>query len=202
MNLLEQSGKRTRRWIIDFRAFILRGNVVDLAVGIVIGAAFTGVITTFVKDVITPLIGIFGDFNFPSWTITIGKSNFMIGEFINSVLSFLIVALVVYFFVVRPVNTLVVRYKPKESAVPTTRPCPFCRNDVPVEASRCGHCTSQLPPPEEPSVLGEHHGLRQGLSDLKTSFEHRRPVHHKPEASGQAGKATPDAVQDKTDKQE
>src|SRR5579884_209882 len=98
----------------DFEKFILRGNVVDLAVGIVIGAAFNNVVQEFVKDLITPFIGIFGGFNFPDWSPAIGKSHFAIGAFLNAVIAFLIIALVIYFFVVRPVNALTDRFKPHQ----------------------------------------------------------------------------------------
>ena len=142
------AGKRTGGLVKEFREFILRGNVVDLAVGIVIGAAFGGVVNSFVKDLITPLIGIFGGFNFPNLSFAINRSTFLIGEFINTVISFVILALVIFFFVVKPVNALMARYKPKEAeAPPATRDCPYCLNSVPLKATRCGHCTSALPPP-------------------------------------------------------
>ncbi len=141
-------GKRTGGLLKEFRAFILRGNVVDLAVGIVIGAAFGGIVNSFVKDLITPLIGIFGGFNFPGLSFTINRSTFLIGDFINVVISFIILAFVIFFFVVKPVNALMVRYKPKEAeAPPATRDCPYCLNSVPLKATRCGYCTSVLPPP-------------------------------------------------------
>ena len=129
----------------DFKTFILRGNVVDLAIGIVIGAAFGGVVTAFVKDLITPIIGIFGGFNFPGWSFTVNGSTFLIGDFINVVLGFLIIAAVVFFFVVRPVNALIQRSKRgAKPADPTTRDCPYCLNSIPVQATRCGFCTSEV----------------------------------------------------------
>jgi large conductance mechanosensitive channel len=127
-----------------FRDFILRGNVVDLAVGIIIGAAFGAIVTALVKDLITPLIGIFGGFSFPDWTFTVNKSVFAIGDFLNSVISFLIIAAVVYFFVVLPINELVKRVHKEKAADPTTRACPFCFNNIPMKATRCGFCTSQV----------------------------------------------------------
>jgi large conductance mechanosensitive channel len=136
----------------DFEKFILRGNVVDLAVGIVIGAAFNNVVQEFVKDLITPLIGIFGGFNFPNWVVTVNHSPFAIGAFLNSIVAFLLIALVIYFFVVRPVNALTERFQPKKAAhAPTTRECPFCLSTVPLKASRCAYCTAQLPPAETPT---------------------------------------------------
>ncbi|MBV9021251.1 MAG: large conductance mechanosensitive channel protein MscL [Ktedonobacteraceae bacterium] len=133
-----------------FRKFILRGNVVDLAVGIVIGAAFNSVVQEFVKDLITPLIGIFGGFDFSTWRIPVNHSYFAIGSFLNAVISFLIIAAVVYFFVVLPVNALHDRFTPHtEPAKPTTRECPFCLSTVPLKATRCAYCTAQLPPADE-----------------------------------------------------
>ena len=134
----------------DFRKFILRGNVVDLAVGIVIGVAFTAVVTAMVKDLITPLIGLFGNIDFSKLQFTIGKSTFLVGDFINAVISFLILAFVVYFFVIRPVNALTDRFKPNEAPkTPTTRECPFCLSNVPLKATRCAFCTAQLSPADE-----------------------------------------------------
>ncbi len=132
----------------DFRKFILRGNVVDLAVGIVIGAAFTAVVSGFVTDFITPLIGLFGIHNFAGLTYTVNGNKFQLGAFINTAISFLITATVVYFFVVKPVNSLTARFMPEKAAPPTTHPCPYCLNPVPLAATRCGFCTSPLPPAE------------------------------------------------------
>ena len=129
----------------DFRDFILRGNVVDLAVGIVIGAAFGAVIAALVKDLITPLIGIFGHFDFSSWYFTINGSKFLIGDFLNALLTFIIVAAVIFFLVVRPVNTLMNLYKKPEPEVSDMRDCPFCKSNISKAASRCPYCTSEVP---------------------------------------------------------
>ncbi len=132
-------------YMSGFRKFLLRGNVVDLAIAVVIGAAFGTVITAFVKDLLTPLIGAFGgtpDFN--GLYFTINNSRFLIGDFINTVISFIIIALVVYFFVVKPVNSLMERYKPDEPAPTPTRECPYCLSKVPQKASRCAYCTQPL----------------------------------------------------------
>jgi large conductance mechanosensitive channel len=135
-----------------FRKFILRGNVVDLAVGIVIGAAFTSVVNSLVKDVITPLIPGTGTQSLSNMSFKIftgGTIN--VGNFINATIAFLIVAAVLYFFVVRPVTALQDRFTPKkEPEAPTTRECPFCLSTVPLKATRCAYCTAQLPPAEEP----------------------------------------------------
>ena len=129
-----------------FRKFILRGNVVDLAVGIVIGAAFTSVVTAFVKDIITPLIPVTGNQTLATWKL----GNLLVGDFLNAIISFLIVAAIIYFFVVRPVTALQDRFLPKkEPETPHTRDCPFCLSTVPLKATRCAYCTAQLPPADE-----------------------------------------------------
>ena len=128
-----------------FRKFILRGNVIDLAVGIVIGAAFTAVIQALVKGVITPIIGVFGGIpDFADWYFTVNNSRFAIGEFINALLSFLIIAAVVYFLIVLPVNALMDRFKPEESLELRKRDCPKCLSKVPYLAERCAFCTADI----------------------------------------------------------
>lgn len=130
----------------DFRKFLLRGNVVDLAVGVVIGAAFNTVVQSAVKDLITPLIGLFVQQQNLS-TLNVGQ--FLYGDFLNVVISFILTAAVVYFLVVKPVNALHDRYErllPKQKEAPTTRDCPFCLSAVPLKATRCAYCTAQLPP--------------------------------------------------------
>ncbi len=130
----------------ESRDFILRGNVVDLAVGVVIGAAFTGVVTAFTKDLLTPLISIPGKVSFGDWAFSVGGGKFLIGDFLNTVVSFLLTAFVVYAFVVKPVNYLMERRKSMApTAEETTRDCLFCLSKVPVKASRCAFCTSELP---------------------------------------------------------
>ncbi len=128
-----------------FKAFILRGNLVELAVAFVIGAAFSNVVQAFVKDLITPLIGIFGGFSFPAWSFRINGSVFQIGDFLNSLISFVLMALVIFFFVVRPMALLLEQIKKHEKHVdPDTRLCPFCRNEIARDATRCGFCTSDV----------------------------------------------------------
>jgi large conductance mechanosensitive channel len=149
---MEQGAKKT---LGGFRAFILRGNVVDLAVGIMIGAAFTAVVSALVTDIITPVIPVAGNSlaNLHSTSPTTGKP-IMYGAFIQAVISFLILAFVIYFFIVVPVNAMVARYKPKENEVaPTTRDCPYCFSSVNIMATRCAYCTSPLPPlqPAQPA---------------------------------------------------
>ncbi len=132
----------------EFKAFILRGNVVDLAIAVVIGAAFGGIVTALVKDLITPLIAaIGGQPDFSGIYFTINKSKFLLGDFINSLVSFLVIAAVVFFFVVKPLNALLALRKSETPAGPTTRDCPFCLSSVPLKATRCAFCTSELTAP-------------------------------------------------------
>jgi large conductance mechanosensitive channel len=132
-----------------FRNFVLRGNVVDLAVAVVIGAAFGAVVTALVKDFITPLIAaIGGEPNFESLAFTVHKSKFSYGDFINAVLAFLILAAVIYFLVVLPVATLLARTKKTQEA--TERDCPECLSSIPIGATRCMYCTSTVPPVNTP----------------------------------------------------
>jgi len=130
----------------DFKAFLLRGNVVDLAVGIIIGAAFGGVVAALVKDLITPLIAaIAKQPDFSTLHFTIRGSVFLYGEFLNALVSFLIIAAVVFFFVVRPVNALIQRSKTEPPPDPTTRGCPYCLSTIPIAATKCSFCTSEVP---------------------------------------------------------
>ncbi|HEY3764304.1 MAG TPA: large conductance mechanosensitive channel protein MscL [Gaiellales bacterium] len=130
----------------EFRQFIMRGNVVDLAVAVVIGAAFGAVVTALVADLITPLVAaIFGKPSFAGLSFTINKSTFLYGEFLNAVLTFVTVAAAIFFFVVKPLNMLAARRAagaPTES--PTTRPCPQCLSEIPIAAHRCAFCTSEV----------------------------------------------------------
>lgn len=141
--------QRAGGWVKGFRDFILRGNVVDLAVGIVIGAAFTAVVNAFVSDIITPLIPA-GNLGLSAYSIQIPHGGkLLIGAFINAVISFLIMAFVIYFFVVRPVNALMALYKKGQPENITTKDCPYCLSSVPLQATRCAYCTSQLPPVQQ-----------------------------------------------------
>jgi large conductance mechanosensitive channel len=130
--------------IREFRDFIMRGNVIDLAVAVVIGGAFALVINSFVVDILTPLLGLLGlpDFTELIWT-TPGGAIVAYGNFLNALIAFLLVALAIFLFVVRPMNALAARRAAPEEA--TTKSCPFCATDIPVAATRCPHCTSELP---------------------------------------------------------
>jgi len=128
-----------------FRDFILRGNVVDLAVGVVIGAAFGALVTSLTKDLLTPLIAaIFGKPDFSSISVTVNGSQLMVGNFLNALIAFLLVATAVYFFVVLPVNSLMRRFASAPPAPAATRACPECATPIPIQARRCPNCTSQV----------------------------------------------------------
>ncbi len=132
--------------IRDFKKFILRGNVVDLAVAVVIGAAFGSIVNSMVKDLITPLLGaIGGQPDFSSLKFTINGSDFMYGNFINAALAFIIIATVIFFFVVQPLNKLLAHSKPSEEVdKPSERACPACLSPIPSAARRCKFCTTKL----------------------------------------------------------
>ena len=129
----------------EFRAFILRGNLVDLAVAVVIGTAFGAVVAALVKDLVTPLIAaIGGQPDFSGLKFDINGSAFAYGDFINALLAFLVVAAVVFFLVIKPVNALQARLQPSTAVDVTTRPCPECVSDIPVTATRCAFCTTPV----------------------------------------------------------
>jgi len=128
----------------DFRAFLMRGNVVDLAVAVVIGIAFGAVITALVADIITPLIAaIFGSHDFSALTFTINNSTFLYGAFINAVISFVLIAAAVFFVVVKPMNAIAAR-RTKDEPAATTRDCPECLSEIPLAAKRCRYCTAEV----------------------------------------------------------
>jgi large conductance mechanosensitive channel len=131
----------------DFKQFLLRGNVVDLAVAVVIGAAFGAVITALVQDLLTPLIAaIGGQQDFSALDFTINNSTFRYGDFINKVLTFVTIAAAVFFFVVVPINALIARSRREPPADPTTRKCPECLSEIPIDARRCAFCASAVSP--------------------------------------------------------
>jgi len=130
-----------------FRDFILRGNVVDLAVAVVIGAAFGAVVTALVEGIITPLIAaIVGEPSFGGLKFTINSSEFLYGNVINAIISFLAIAAVVYFLIVQPMNAIQARMKPGKPVDKPVRPCPECESDIPVTARRCAFCTAEVGP--------------------------------------------------------
>ena len=128
----------------EFKEFISRGNVMDMAVGIIIGGAFTAIVTSLVEDIITPIIGMIGGFDFSGLVITVNNSPIAVGKFINAIINFLLIAIVL-FSIIKAVNKAAsIAKKPEEEAAPTTKVCPFCKSEIPIEATRCPHCTSQL----------------------------------------------------------
>lgn len=129
----------------DFKAFILRGNVVDLAIAVVIGVAFGAVITALVADIIMPILGAFGGKpTFDQYYWVINNSQIKIGSFLTALVAFLILAAVIFFFVVKPVNWLMSRRKTELPVDPMTRDCPYCVSSIPVAATRCPFCTSDV----------------------------------------------------------
>ncbi len=135
-----------KKFISEFKDFISRGNVMDMAIGIIIGGAFTTVVSSLVADIINPFLGLFGGMNFDqlSWNIT-GDVTLNYGSFITAILNFLIMALVV-FLIMKAMNTVSSRFSHKETEepAPTTKVCPYCKSEIDIEASRCPHCTSIL----------------------------------------------------------
>ena len=128
-----------------FKQFILRGNVIDMAVGVVIGAAFANVVTAFTRDLLTPLIAaLVGKPDFSAIAFTVHGSVFALGDFLNALVAFLLVAMAVYFFVVTPINALIARSRKEPPADPTTKKCPECLSEIPIEARRCAHCTQPV----------------------------------------------------------
>ena len=128
----------------EFKEFISRGNVMDMAVGIIIGGAFTAIVTSLVEDIITPIIGMIGGFDFSGLVITVTNSPIAVGKFINAIINFLLIAIVL-FSIIKAVNKAAsIAKKPEEEAAPTTKVCPYCKSEIPIEATRCPHCTSQL----------------------------------------------------------
>ncbi len=131
-------------FITEFKEFVLRGIVVDLAVGVMIGGAFGGIVTALTKDIITPFIGMFGKVDLSNLNTTISGAKFGFGDFLNVVVSFMILATVVFFFVVKPVNFLMTRRKTEPAAAAVTRECPECLSSIPLKATRCAFCTAEV----------------------------------------------------------
>ena len=137
--------KRTKSILVEFRSFALRGNVIDLAVAVAIGAAFTAVVTSLTAAFVTPLVAaIFGKSNFESLNFTVNGSKFAYGLFINAVISFIITAAVLFFFVVKPLGHLLVRLGMAPATPVQKADCPACLTEIPVAATRCSACTTEL----------------------------------------------------------
>lgn len=131
----------------EFKAFILRGNVIDLAVAVIIGAAFATIITAFVNDIVSPLLSAFGGKpNFDTvWIVTVNGAQFKFGAFLTAVVNFLIIAAVIFFLLIKPINMLMARRKQELPPDPTTRDCPYCLSNIPIQATRCAYCTQEVP---------------------------------------------------------
>jgi large conductance mechanosensitive channel len=128
-----------------FKQFLLRGNVVDMAVGVVVGAAFGTVVNSMVKDLLTPfLAAVVRKPDFSAFSFEIHGGKFLYGDFINNIISFLIIAAAVYFMIVLPMNTLMAKFHGEKPALPNTKKCPECLSEIPVEARRCAHCTQPV----------------------------------------------------------
>lgn len=134
-----------KKFMEEFKAFALRGNVVDLAVGVLIGGAFSGLVTAFTDDIIKPILDLFGGAQADlGWTISIGHSDILLGAFVSSVINFLITAFII-FMIVKALNKLSsIGQKPEAPKAPTTKTCPYCKSEIAIDASRCPHCTSEL----------------------------------------------------------
>ena len=130
----------------EFKAFISRGNVMDMAVGIIIGGAFTAIVTSLVEDIITPIIGMIGGFDFSSFVVTVNNSNLAVGNFINAIINFLLIALVLFSIIKAMNKAAALVKKPEEEApaAPTTKMCPYCKSEINIEATKCPCCTSDL----------------------------------------------------------
>ena len=126
-----------------FRDFLFRGNVVDLAVAVVIGGAFGSIVTSLVKDIVTPIIGaIGGQPDFSGLYVSVNNSKFMIGSFINAIISFVLISAVIYFVIIQPMNRIMVKMKKEERKDPTEKTCQECLSQIPLKAKRCKYCTS------------------------------------------------------------
>ena len=129
----------------EFKEFIMRGNVMDLAVGVIIGGAFGAIVTSLTDDIISPVLGIFGGMDFSDLSVEVNGANIMYGKFITAIINFLIMALII-FLMVKGINKIMSLGKKKEEeAAPTTKVCPFCCTEIDIKATRCPHCTSELP---------------------------------------------------------
>ncbi len=140
-----------QKFMKEFKEFISRGNVMDMAVGIIIGGAFTSIVSSLVEDIINPILGLFGGMNFDQYSVKLlGQATLNYGKFITAVINFLIMALVI-FLIVKAVNTASEKLSKKEEVVAkvTTKKCPYCKTEIDIEATRCPHCTSMIEEEEE-----------------------------------------------------
>lgn len=145
MNVEEKKEDMMKNFLKEFREFINRGNVLDMAVGIIIGGAFTAIVTSLSNDIISPILGLFGDLDFKDYVFTLGNVKIAYGNFLTAVINFLIMALIV-FCIIKAMNTATSRLKKEQEVeeAATTKVCPYCKSEIDIEATRCPHCTSQL----------------------------------------------------------
>lgn len=132
-----------KKFLQEFKAFALRGNVIDMAVGVVIGSAFSGIVSSFTENILNPILGIAGSTDLSAYTLNIGSVELRWGAFATSVINFLIMAFVL-FCIIKFTNKLTGSVKNKPAAAPTTKKCPYCQSEIAIAATRCPHCTSQL----------------------------------------------------------
>ena len=135
--------KKSGFWT-EFRQFIAKGNVMNLAVGVIIGAAFQAITTSLVNDIISPVIGLFASADMSDWSVAVGGAEIRYGAFLTAVINFLIMALVIFLLVKLLNRVMTIRKKPEPQAAPPVKKCPFCCSEIPLEATRCPHCTSEL----------------------------------------------------------
>ncbi len=137
-----------KKFIEEFKAFALRGNVMDMAIGVMIGGAFSAIVTSLTDNLINPILGLAGGMDFSSFVLNIGSVELKYGAFITSVINFIIMALIL-FCMLKAINKMIhLSKKPEEPAAPTTKICPFCCSEIPIAATKCAHCASQLPEEE------------------------------------------------------
>lgn len=139
--------EKGKGFMAEFKKFIMRGNVMDMAVGVIVGGAFTAIVTSLNQDILAPLLGIFGGTDFSNLYVVLGKGDaapiLYYGNFITAVINFLITAFVI-FLLLKGINALSSKFSHEEKPAPTTKKCPYCKSDIPLDATRCPHCTSQL----------------------------------------------------------
>lgn len=142
--------KKNKGFMAEFKKFIMRGNVMDMAVGVIVGGAFTSIVTSLNADILTPILGLFGGTDFSYLTVKLGSGEnapvLNYGNFITAVINFLITALVIFFLIklINGISTRLSRKEEEKPAAPTTKKCPFCKSEIAIDATRCPHCTSQL----------------------------------------------------------
>lgn len=139
--------EKGKGFIAEFKKFILRGNVMDMAVGVIVGGAFTAIVTSLNQDILTPLLGIFGGTDFSDLYVVLGEGEtapiLYYGNFITAIINFLITAFVI-FLLIKGINALSSKFSHEEKPAPTTKKCPYCKSEIALDATRCPHCTSQL----------------------------------------------------------